>query len=112
MLERREEDRYECELLVHLTTVDFVSNVTTDAYLLNCGREGAFLVSPLYFKDGERITIKIDMLGGPLELQAEVTSCQEDNLEKFRFDQTFALRIIFIDSTENDWKQLLIAIGK
>lgn len=111
-MERREEDRYETELLVHLATIDFVANVTAGAYLLNCAKEGAFLVSPLYFKEGTRLSIKIDMLGGPFEIYADVMNCQQDDVEKFRFEKTFGLRVQFVDFTEEDWKQLLKAMGR
>ncbi len=110
MAERRDFERFSVNVRVILSTVDYVSNVVIDAYITDCGKIGAQIVSPVYFKADERIKLKIDMIGGPLEVESKVLECYEDPNQKVRFDKTYVVRVQFDELSENDW-QTILALG-
>lgn len=111
MVERRDYHRLPVEVRAQMTTIEFVSNVNAEIFFTDVSKIGAQLLSPLYFKPQEKVRFKIDMIGGPFEVEALVLDCYEDPKQKIRFDQTFVIRVQFdSDLSENDWQNIL-ALG-
>ena len=111
MTERRDYPRFESGIRVTISSVEFVSNVTADAFLIDCSRTGAHMVSPIYFKAGQKMLIKIDVIGAPLQIAAKVLDCREDATQKIRFEKTYVLRVQFDELGDEDWNHLLM-LGK
>ncbi len=108
MVERRDYERFGVEVHASVTSLDFMANVKTEAYITDCSRNGAKIICPVYFKPGEAIQIRIEMIGEPLEIEAKVLDCREDIREKVRFAITYSLNIQFNELDEKRWKDLLI----
>ena len=109
MVERRGHHRFDTEVRVTVSTIQFVSNVKTEAYLTDCNRTGVRIVSPLYFEPNEQVELKVDMLGGPLQIQGKVIECREDASQKYRFEKTYVLHVEFYKLSDHDWNKLLAA---
>ena len=82
MVERRDSHRFETAVPVTISTTQFVSNVTTRAYLINCSRAGGKIVSPVYFQKNEKVMLKIDAIGKTLEINGQILECKESEREK------------------------------
>ncbi len=109
--ERREQERFETDIRIVLSTVNFITNVKTDAYITDCSRMGARVVSPVYFNPNTAIQIQVDVIGGSIQLKGQVLSCKEDVQQKERFEKTYMVHVQFSKITDWQWDRLL-GLGK
>ena len=108
MAERRDHERHDLEVKVFVSTTEFISNVGSEAFLTDCSREGARIISPIYFEPEQQIRFKIEMIGEPIEIEGTVLRCREDVREKYRYEKTYAIHMKFISSLNDaDWKGIL-----
>lgn len=108
MAERRTYPRYNVRIPVTISTVDFVSNFSTPGVVVDCSRIGMRMVAPIYFEPDMIVSIKIELIGGPLEIKGKVLECREDSSQGVRYEKTYVSRVQFDLLSEEDLKTLLV----
>lgn len=108
MLDRRKYKRFETEINAKMSTIGFVANTDAACLISDASKGGAKIIAPVFFQNGQDITIEIEILGGPIIIEGAVVDCREDFTAKKRFDKTYAVHVKFSkELSENDWKSIL-----
>lgn len=107
MVERRDHIRFDSDLKIKFSTVEFLSNVKSDAYLMDCSRIGAKVVSPVYHEVGQGVKIEIETMKGGLEVFGKIIESKEDPNQKYRFERTFVVHVQFEPLSDELWNNLI-----